>query len=93
MSGDVQDGLSAADQSSPLLLDADQQLAQASQEVLTAGQGFLSAADAGDLSTFSGQLEAGLPLSEAAAALYGGVLDVEFTDLIAQFDPSILAAF
>lgn len=89
----LQGELPTADQSSPLLLDADQQFFNASQEALTADQGFLSAADAGDLNTLSGWLDAQIPFSESAAALYGGLLDVEFAGLIAQFDPSILTAF
>lgn len=89
----VQDGFPAADQTSPLVLDADQQLVQASQELLTADQGFLSAADAGDLTSASGAFEAELPIAEGLLADYSAALDVAFTDLVAGFDPSLLSAF
>jgi len=88
-----QDALSAADQTSPLLLDADQQFLNASQEALTANQEFLSVVDAGDLNTLSGYFDAQLPLAESGAALYGGLVDLEFTDLFAPFDLSLLSAF
>lgn len=81
------------DQTSPLLVSLDQQVAQASQELLTADQGVLSAADAGDLSTFAGQLTAGLPVDEGVFATLGDVLNIDFTDLAATFDPLILTAF
>jgi hypothetical protein len=88
-----QDGLLAADQNSPLLLDADQQFLNASQTAFIADQGFYAVVETGDLNSLSGWLDAQLPFSESAAALYGGLLDLEFTDLVAQFDPSILTAF
>jgi hypothetical protein len=88
-----QDGLPAADQASPLLLDLDQQFVQSSQELLTADQWFLSAVDAGALTTSWGALEAQLPLIEAALTEDGTGFEVLTTDLIAQFDPSILTAF
>lgn len=90
-----QDGLPAADQTSPLLVDVDQQLVQASQELLSADQGFLAAAQAGDLSSqgLSALLSADLPVLHADLADLGANIDVSGIDIVSMFDPGLLTAF
>jgi hypothetical protein len=88
-----QDGLPAADQTSPLLLDVDQQLAQAYAGLLDADQGFLAAAQVGDLSQGATAFPTDFSLIDANLAALGADLDVTATDFVAMFDPAILTAF
>jgi hypothetical protein len=88
-----QDGLPAADQTSPLLLDVDQQLAQAYAGLLDADQGFLAAAQAGDLSQGATAFSTDFSLIDANLATLGADLDVTATDFVAMFDSAILTAF
>jgi hypothetical protein len=89
----IQDGLPAADQTSPLLLDVDQQLAQAYAGLLDADQGFLAAAQVGDLSQGATAFPTDFSLIDANLAALGADLDVTATDFVAMFDPAILNAF
>jgi hypothetical protein len=88
-----QAGLPAADQTSPLLLDADEQLGQAYAGLLDADQGFLAAAQAGDLGTGITALPAELSLIDADLSVLGADFNVAATDFVAMFDPAILTAF
>lgn len=88
-----QAGLPAADQTSPLLLDVDQQLAQAYAGLLEADQGLLAAAQAGDLTGGVAGLPADLAIIDANLAVLGADFNVGVTDFVAMLDPSILTAF
>ena len=88
-----QAGLPAADQTNPLLLDVDHQLVQAYAGLLDADQGFLAAAQAGDLGTGVTALPAELSLLDADLAVLSADFNVGVTDLVATFDPAILTAF
>jgi hypothetical protein len=88
-----QAGLPAADQTSPLLLDVDQQLAQAYTGLLDADQGFLAAAQAGDLTGGVAALPADLAMIDANLAVLGADFNVGVTDFVAMLDPSILTSF
>lgn len=88
-----QAGLSAADQTNPLLLSVDQQLVQAYAGLLDADQGFLAAAQAGDLGVGATALPAELSLLDADLAVLGADFNVGVTDLVATFDPAILTVF
>lgn len=74
-----QAALPAADQTNPLLLDVD--------------QGFLAAAQAGDLGVGVTALPAELSLIDADLAVLGADFNVEVTDFVASFNPAILTAF
>lgn len=88
-----QAGLPAADQTNPLLLDVDHQLVQAYAGLLDADQGFLAAAQAGDLGAGVTALPAELSLIDADLAALGADFNVGVTDFVAMFDPAILTAF
>jgi len=89
-----QAGLPAADQTNPLLLDVDQQLAQAYAGLLDADQGFLAAAQGGDLLTPGvGVLPADLSVIDANLTVLGADFNVGVTDLVVMLDPSVLTAF
>jgi hypothetical protein len=85
----AQDGLLAADQTSPLLVDADQALLTDYQGLLTADEGFLAAVQSGAPLSLASEL----PTIQADLGLIGGDLQVGFADLVAAFDPSLLTAF
>ncbi len=89
-----QDGLPAADQTSPLLLDVDHQLVQAYSGLLDADQGFLTADQAGDLSGPGASVFLpDLSLIDANLVTLGADFNVSATDFFASFDPGILTAF
>ncbi len=83
-------GLPAADQTSPLLLDADQQLVQGSQGLLDADQTYVAAIQAGDFaSTASSSAEmagrsAEFGVDSASFGTIPGVIDAGFVDIVAQ---------
>lgn len=88
-----QAGLPAADQTSPLLLDVDHQVLQAYAGLLDADQGFLTAAQAGDLGTGVAALPTELSLIDADLAALSADFNVQVTDFVAMLDPAILTAF
>jgi hypothetical protein len=88
-----QAGLPSADETSPLLLGADQQLLQAATQLLDADQGFLAAAQAGELTNDATGFSADLSLLDADLGLLGADVNVVLTDTVAMLDPGILTAF
>jgi hypothetical protein len=88
-----QDALPVADQTSPLLLAVDNQVVQAYAGLLEADQGFLAAAQAGDLAHGLTASLADLSLIDANLATLGADFDVTVTDWVAMIDPGILTLF
>lgn len=88
-----QDNLPAADQSSPLLLDVDNQVVHAYAELLGADQGFLQAAQAGELAQGVSAFSADLSLIDANVATLGADFNVTLTDVAAMLDPGVLTLF
>src|SRR5581483_2111902 len=88
-----QDALPVADQTSPLLLAVDNQVVQAYAGLLEADQGFLAAAQAGDLAHGLTASLADLSLIDANLATLGADFDVTLTDWVAMIDPGILTLF
>ena len=88
-----QDGLPAADQTSPLLLGVDHQLVQAYSGLLDADQGFLTAAEAGDLEQSTTAFSTDFSLIDANLVTVAADFDASATDFVAMFDPGILTAF
>ncbi len=83
-------GLPAADQTSPLLVGADQQLLQDAQGLLSADQAYAAAIQAGDFSSTASPLAefAGLAAQEGVIGPQFGtipaLIDVGFVDIFAQ---------
>jgi hypothetical protein len=87
-----QASLPTIDQSSPLLLGADEQLVHAVAGLLDADQGFLGAADAGELgSQGATAFSADLPLIDALFGVFGADLNAGLADFV--LDPGAFLAF
>jgi hypothetical protein len=75
------------------LLDVDNQVVHAYAELLGADQGFLQAAQAGELAQGVTAFSADLSLIDANVATLGADFNVTLTDLVAMLDPGVLTLF